>query len=455
MLCDYSGQRIVEHYRTMTTNHLSQSLGNLLGGLRLALLLPVATQHFHFSHIQFVTMLTLGIMLDISDDWWMAQPPSEFNPYGISYLLSLYFIHLAGLYLIVMLYRLPGKFLPLAIQVYASYPLVFLVSAISNHLTVTTGDAYLVGTAALFTWSVVIVYRVLRLQLPDKSFILTPALALYALINTGALLVLPQQPLWYGDVSAADDAWKKAINTEDTYYRQLPLMDDALHFIRSGIPDRVEYFFLGYAPDARRDKFLKESLSVQETIGTTLDAQDRSLLLANHLLTYKEQPLANKHNLHLALTDIGSKMNDDDFLLMFLTGYGDKQHNIGTSFENMQFNDLQPVELASMLQQSGIRWRIIVISACYSGGFINHLKNPYSLIITSSAHDRKSADCDNHDEATGFSDAYFRQSFLQSQSFIKAFETAAGLIAARERHAGITPSQPQIYIGEEIKKRLK
>lgn len=455
MLCDYPGQRIVEHYRTMTTNHLSQSLDNLLGGLRLALLLPVATQPFHFSHIQFLVMLTLGMMLNISGDWWTAQPPSGFNAYGISYLFSLYFIHLASLYLIITLHRPPGKFLPVAIQVYSSYPLVFLVSAISNHLVTAVDDAYLVGTAALFIWSVVIVYRVLRLQLPGKSFALTPALALYALINSGALLMLPQQPLWYGDVSAADDAWKKAINTEDTYYRQLPLMDDALHFIRPGIPDRVEYFFLGYAPDARRSKFLKESLSVQEIIDTTLNTKDRSLLLANHLLTYKEQPLANKHNLHLALTDIGSKMNDDDFLLMFLTGYGDKQHNLGTSFENMQFNDLQAVELAAMLQHSDIRWRIIVISACYSGGFISHLKNPYSLIITSSAHDRKSTDCDNHGEAAGFSDAYFRLSFLQNRSFIKAFETAAGLIAARERNAGVTPSQPQIYIGEEIKKRLK
>jgi hypothetical protein len=455
MLCHYSGQRIVEHYRTMTTNHLSQSLGNLLGGLRLALLLPVPAQQFHFSHMQFLIMLTLGMILDISGDWWAAQPPSGFNTYGISYLFSLYFINLASLYVISMLYRPTGKFLPVAIQVYASYPLVFLVSAIGNHLIATADDAYIVATAALLTWSVVIVYRALRLQLPGKSFALTPALALYALINISALLVLPQQPLWYGDVSAADDAWKKAINTEDTYYRQLPLLDDALHFIRPGNPDRVEYFFLGYAPDARRDSFLETSLSVQQTIDTTLDAQDRSLLLANHLLTYRERPLANKHNLHLALTDIGNKINEDDFLLMFLTGYGDKQHNLGTSFENMQFNDLQPAELAAMLQQSGVRWRIIVISACYSGGFIKHLKNPHSLIITSSAHDRKSTDCDNNGKVAGFSDAYFGQAFMQSRSFIKAFETAAGLVAGRERRAGVTPSQPQIYIGEEIKKRLK
>lgn len=439
----------------MTTNHLSQSLHNLLGGLRLALLLPVSRQQFHFSHIQFLIMLTLGMLLDISGDWWAAQPPSGFNSYGISYLFSLYLINLASLYVISMLYRPPGKFLPLVIQIYACYPPVFLVGATSNHLIATADDAYIVATAALLTWSVVIVYRVLRLQLSGNSLALTPALALYASVNIGALLVLPQQPLWYGDVSAADEAWKKAINTEDTYYRQLPLMDDALHFIRPGNPELVEYFFLGYAPDARRDQFLKASLSVQEVIDTTLDAQDRSLLLANHLLTYREQPLANKHNLHLALTDIGSKMNDDDFLLMFLTGRGDKQHNLGTSFENMQFNDLPAAELATMLQQSGIRWRIIVISACYSGGFIKHLQNPYSLIITSSAHDRKSTDCINNSKATGFSDAYFRQALLQTRSFTRAFETAAGLIAAREQRAGVTPSQPQIYIGEEIKKRLK
>ena len=450
------GQRIVDHYPMMTTFPAVHSLRNLAGGLRLALMLPVSRAHFTFNHVQLVIMLTLALLLDISGDWITAKPPTEFNNYGISYLLSLYLISLSVMYAIAIIHRQPDQFMRLVILLYASYPPVFLVSTIiSDQLLQMSVVMVVIMLSALMAWSLIITFRIMRLLFHSSWLPVATSLMLFALVNYSAYLLLPEQPLWYGDVSAADNAWKKSVNTEDTYYQQLPLMEDALHFIQAGDPETVEHYFLGYSPDARQDVFIRESVATREMIDRLFDTRERSLLLANHLSTYREHPLANNHNLQLALNGIASKMNPDDILLLFLTGHGSKSHTLGASFANMQFNDLSAGMLASMLEQSGIRWRIIFISACYSGGFIDALQNPYSVIITSASRDRQSAGCSNDSNSTWFTDAYFHQALSGKRSFIEAFELARSSLQKREQLAGIAASQPQIFIGEHIKKRIK
>ena len=43
---------------------------------------------------------------------------------------------------------------------------------------------------------------------------------------------------------------------------------------------------------------------------------------------------------------------------------------------------------AQNLNDSGVKWKIVVISACFSGGYIEPLKDDHSLIVTAAdAHD--------------------------------------------------------------------
>jgi Peptidase C13 family len=43
-----------------------------------------------------------------------------------------------------------------------------------------------------------------------------------------------------------------------------------------------------------------------------------------------------------------------------------------------------------LLKKSGIRWKVVVISACYGGGFIDPVKDDTTLVITATRHDRRS-----------------------------------------------------------------
>jgi hypothetical protein len=107
-----------------------------------------------------------------------------------------------------------------------------------------------------------------------------------------------------------------------------------------------------------------------------------------------------------------------------------------------------------MLDGAGIKWRIIVVSACYSGGFIDPLKDEYTLIMTASAADRTSFGCGSESDATYFGDALFGHAFRVEDSFVKAFAEAKARIEARERAEELRPSEPQLFVGQAMAAKL-
>lgn len=80
----------------------------------------------------------------------------------------------------------------------------------------------------------------------------------------------------------------------------------------------------------------------------------------------------------------------------------------------LELNQIDPKWLKDALDKSGIRWKVIVISACYSGSFIPALQDDNTLIITASAADRTSFGCENEADYT-----YFGRAFLIKQCVIK------------------------------------
>jgi hypothetical protein len=108
-----------------------------------------------------------------------------------------------------------------------------------------------------------------------------------------------------------------------------------------------------------------------------------------------------------------------------------------------------------MLDDAGIKWRIIVVSACYSGGWIDALKDERTLIMTASAANRRSFGCGTESDATYFGDALFQHALRFEDSFVKAFEQARERIAERERAEHVSPpSDPQLDVGTEMAAKL-
>jgi len=111
--------------------------------------------------------------------------------------------------------------------------------------------------------------------------------------------------------------------------------------------------------------------------------------------------------------------------------------------------------LKSMLDDAGIKWRIIVVSACYSGGFVAPLRDEHTLIMTASASNRTSFGCGVESNATYFADALFQHALRFEDSFVKAFEVARERIAKREVEDKVSPpSEPQLFVGEAMAAKL-
>jgi hypothetical protein len=107
-----------------------------------------------------------------------------------------------------------------------------------------------------------------------------------------------------------------------------------------------------------------------------------------------------------------------------------------------------------MLADSGIKWKVIVISACFSGGFIEPLKDDNTLIITAADAFHSSFGCDYDSDYTWFSQALYDEALRDTFSFVEAFDAAKKTVGDRERAEGIPPSNPQMFAGDAMKKKL-
>ena len=130
---------------------------------------------------------------------------------------------------------------------------------------------------------------------------------------------------------------------------------------------------------------------------------------------------------------------DEDILFLYLTSHGAENRHIEASLPPVPMNDLSAKQLKKMLDRSGIKWRVIVISACYSGGFIDILKGENSLVITAARKDRTSFGCANGRDYTDFGKAYFDEALRQTWSFVDAFALAKETVAKREKARGYDP----------------
>ena len=161
-------------------------------------------------------------------------------------------------------------------------------------------------------------------------------------------------------------------------------------------------------------------------------------------------------NLARALNRVGEAMNtEEDALFLFLSAHGDREHRLSASQPPLELAALTPTALARMLQDSGIKWRVIVVSACYSGGYVEPLRDDNTVVIAAAAPDRTSFGCESGREFTYFGQAYFRDALAQTRSFTRAFEIAKELVEKQEAAEGLQPSRPQIWVGPEIAARLK
>ena len=103
-----------------------------------------------------------------------------------------------------------------------------------------------------------------------------------------------------------------------------------------------------------------------------------------------------------------------------------------------------------MLNRAGVRHRIVVISACYSGVFVRPLANDDTLVITAADSNHSSFGCQDKVKWTYFGDAFFNTALRHATHLRSAFAEARTLVGQREMRYGLISSNPQIAGGKNI-----
>ena len=239
--------------------------------------------------------------------------------------------------------------------------------------------------------------------------------------------------------------------------RDRALIDTAVAGMPAAADDAPALYVLGVAGDASEDVFRNEVRFLVDDVSPRLGAAGRALALVNHAdaLETPGAPLATPSNLRHALAAIGAQMRRDrDILLLYLTMHGSPEHELGLRLPDGSEDAMTPDTLRDALDVSGIVHRVVVVSACYSGGFVPALRNPDTLVLTAARPDRPSFGCGSESSITFFGHAWLLDGLNADRDFAGAWRLATRAIKQRERELGYARSGPQMAAGARIGETL-
>jgi len=252
------------------------------------------------------------------------------------------------------------------------------------------------------------------------------------------------------DEQQADDT----TGEEALLYEQPARLAAATERMEPRNPANPNFFYLGFAGDGEQDIFKREEQFAQQVLGEHFGSEDRSVDLVNDNDDRDSYPLATVSALQQSLKLIASRMDvEQDVLVLMLTSHGSKD-GIAVVNGTLPLLQLSPTDLRNALDESGIRWRIIIVSACYSGVFADELKGDDTFIVTASDSDHSSFGCDDQRELTYFGEAFLKDSVPTTRTLEDAFKKAAVLVRERETKESKTPSNPQMSVGANIREKL-
>jgi Peptidase C13 family len=277
---------------------------------------------------------------------------------------------------------------------------------------------------------------------------------LYAASFLATNLLLPPTDLWAPAQKAADNA-NEPVMTEEILHLQPDVFAQAMDDLEPQRPDVDDLYFVGVAGYAEEDVFMRELDVIARLFEERFDTAGRSVLLVNNPRTATTLPLATATNLSQALAHLGEVMDtEQDVLVLYITTHGSQTHDLALTYGALELDDITPESLRAMLDRSRIRWRVVIVSACYSGAYIDALRDDRTLVMTASDATHTSFGCGTESDFTYFGRALFDEALRKTHSFERAFAAARVSIAQREKREGEESSNPQIWVGSAIRAKL-
>lgn len=258
------------------------------------------------------------------------------------------------------------------------------------------------------------------------------------------------------DDSDDNDNWpSQAPSPEQVIYTQPGMVHHALAQLTPRVPGQPNVYLLTFAGDGGEDVFRNEAEYAAQLFTQRFGPSAHAVVLENNPSTLQQHPLANWSNLEDALSQLSSVMKpDEDILVLYMTSHGDEDHNLLVDMDPLPLDQIGAPDLAGILKKHPFKWKVVVVNACYSGGFVPDLRGPGTLVLTAARGDRSSFGCGSDSDITYFGKAWLVDGLNKTDDFVDAFQLAKNDISGWEKDQKLTPSEPQIDIGEGIEQQL-
>lgn len=282
-------------------------------------------------------------------------------------------------------------------------------------------------------------------------------------LGTALLGLLALQPEAYaqrdplgGQFGTMEAALPPALAADDALK-----MGEALAKLPAQRPGVVDTYILS-ASFWDEPVFEREAREAAAILGRRFDGVERTVVLSAGVgpgqpRTY---PASSPNNFNAVLGRFGKLIDpNEDLVVVFVTSHGGPDGAVALQEKGRVGGALRALQLRTSLQQAGIRTKVVMVSACFSGHFILPFSNDDTVVLTAAAADKPSFGCEPSRDWTYFGDALFNHALRGGASLLESFDQARGLISKweedlhakwmaqpasqRQREAEPLPSNPQ------------
>jgi hypothetical protein len=400
----------------------------------------------------------VSLALWIGLDYHRAGPGARFEPTALAIIALYACAVLAIAFALARSLRPRAPFRWVLFIVVALLPVVIAAGFLAAEFILARWG----GTAARTAAGLVVLYGLAYVANALRSLTgaFQPRAALVLLVALAALFPLARiadlspwlwTPASADEAGEADDSQVSPLVAESLLFDERAQIDDAVDAMSPGLDSSPGVYFVGFAGVAEEHVFAEEIKLAARIVDERFGTAGHQLLLINDRRDIDTYPIATASGLTYALKAIAEKMNPDrDILFLAISSHGGADASLSVSNGGLQLEQLSDEDLAAALKDSGIKRRIIVISACYAGAFIQPLKDPDTVVIAAAAPDKTSFGCSDDRDLTYFGEAFYRDALPHAKTLQDAFAQAKAAIAVREREEHETPSEPQAYFGTQI-----
>lgn len=243
---------------------------------------------------------------------------------------------------------------------------------------------------------------------------------------------------------------------EYAVYKEASALQRSLDALQLSDAKKIELYSLVVAGYGTEEVFRRESKFIENLFTGQYHNRNTAIYLSNSQRSLDEHPMATRTSIQAAITKIAERMDKEkDIFFLYITSHGSKNKTISLNHNGLALADIDAKWLGDLLRATGIRHRVVVLSACFSGGFIDDIGDENTLVMTAASAKKTSFGCADDSLFTYFGKAYFKESLKPGVDFEQAFYQARSLVEEWEAAQKITPSEPQIRANARINEYIK